>query len=105
MGKTFYACCVCGCGTTESRRHSFCDGCGASYCSNKCCLEAVEPTQDGECYCIDCCNVDDMEEWVKAGSLNIKQTKVIFKNATNKLNKNRLNERRNRLYERRIKTF
>lgn len=63
-----------------------CDGCGASYCFSACERDGIEPTQDGEIYCVDCVDIDDMKQWIKDKTLNIRNTKIAYKNAIIKLN-------------------
>lgn len=87
MGEDLCACCVCGHGTSDYRRVNSCDGCGAPYCSTACEKEGIEPTQDGEIYCVDCCSIEDMKDWIKAKTLNIKQAQITYQNKINKLEK------------------
>ena len=87
MGEDFYVCCACeGC-TSDYQLYTSCDGCGASFCCKTCAEGCIEPTQDGEKYCIDCASFDDIKQWIKDGHLNITLTRQIYKNAIDKSNK------------------
>jgi hypothetical protein len=73
MGEDYYSCCVCGDTTSDYNCVGSCDGCDESFCSEHCKEQAIQPSEDGEICCLDCCcnGWVHIKDWLKQEHLGL----------------------------------